>query len=169
MQEMNAFQHDDPLSPRYPPKGNAGPPEFRQPNAVARRFNRLFGFVVGLGFGPMNSYLLEVRGRKSGRIYRTPVHLLAWDGKEFLVAPRGRTQWVRNAEAAGEITLRRGRVRREFRLRAVPNPERGEILKAYLDGFKSTVQRYFPVPAGSPAAAFAPIADCYPAFELLPR
>jgi hypothetical protein len=30
------------------------------------------------------------------------------------------------------------------------------------------VQRYFPVPAGSPAAAFRDIALNYPVFELLP-
>jgi deazaflavin-dependent oxidoreductase (nitroreductase family) len=145
------------------------PQEFEQPTAVAALFNRLFGFLVGLGFGPMNSYLLEVRGRKSGRLYATPVHLLTFHGQNFLVAPRGRTQWVRNVEASGEVTLKRGRSRREFRLRAIPDAERPEILKAYLDGFKSTVQRYFPIPAGSPATAFASIAPYYPVFELVPR
>jgi hypothetical protein len=38
----------------------------------------------------------------------------------------------------------------------------------YLDSYKSAVQRYFPVPAGSPAAAFRDIAANYPVFELLP-
>src|ERR1700737_471520 len=33
---------------------------------------------------------------------------------------------------------------------------------------ESAVQRYFPVPAGSPAAAFRDIASNYPVFELLP-
>jgi deazaflavin-dependent oxidoreductase (nitroreductase family) len=144
-------------------------PAFQEPTAVERLFNQLFGFFVGLGFGPMNSYLLEVRGRKSGRIYSTPVSLLVFDGKDFLVAPRGRTQWVRNAEAAGEVALKRGRAKREFRLRVVPEAGRPEILKAYLDSYKSAVQRYFPVPAGSPVTAFASLAAYYPAFELIPR
>jgi hypothetical protein len=41
------------------------------------------------------------------------------------------------------------------------------ILKAYLDRFKLTVQRYFPVAAGSPMADFEPLAARYPVFELL--
>ncbi len=144
-------------------------PAFQEPTTVERTFNRLFGFLVGLGFGPMNSYLLEVRGRKSGRIYSTPVSLLVFGGKDFLVAPRGRTQWVRNAEASGEVSLKRGRAKRRFGLRAVPEAERPEILKAYLDAYKSAVQRYFPIPAGSPVTAFASLAAYYPAFELIPR
>jgi len=43
--------------------------------------------------------------------------LIELNGKRFLVAPRGRTQWVRNAEAAGEITLKRRSFRQNFRLR----------------------------------------------------
>jgi hypothetical protein len=41
-------------------------------------------------------------------------------------------------------------------------------LKAYLDRFKLTVQRYFPVPAGSDPKAFVEVAGQYPVFELIP-
>ena len=81
---------------------------FRTPTALERAFNRFFGFLVGLGLGLKHNYLLQVRGRKSGKLYSTPIDLLEMDGRRFLVAPRGRTQWVRNAEAAGEITLKKG-------------------------------------------------------------
>jgi deazaflavin-dependent oxidoreductase (nitroreductase family) len=111
--------------------------------------------------------LLEVRGRKSGKLYTTPVDLLELHGKLYLVAPRGRTHWVRNAEAAGEIVLKRNRTRQTFRLRAIPDSEKPPILKPYLDTFKAEVQRYFSVRAGSPPEAFAPVAQNYPAFELL--
>jgi deazaflavin-dependent oxidoreductase (nitroreductase family) len=141
---------------------------FREPTAVEKTFNRVFGLLVGLGLGFSHSYLLEVRGRKSGKLYSTPVDLLELNGKSYLVAPRGRTQWVRNAEAAGEIALKKGSVRRRFRLRAIPDAEKPPILKAYLDSFKREVQRYFPVAAGSPVEAFAELASGYPAFELLP-
>lgn len=143
-------------------------PASLEPNPVERIFNRLFGFLVGLGVGLPHNYLLEVRGRKTGRAYSTPENLLRFRGRRFLVAGRGRTQWVRNAEAAGEIVLRKARNRQQFRVRAVPNEEKAEILKAYLDSFKLTVQRYFPVPAGSGAQAFRGLADRYPAFELFP-
>src|SRR5450631_2797238 len=126
------------------------PPSFQQPSAIERAFNRIFGVLVGLGIGFSYNYLLQVRGRKSGKIYSTPVDLLEMNGKKFLVAPRGRTQWVRNAEAAGEVTLKKGSNRQRFRLRPIPDADKPEILKAYLDTFKREVQNYFPVAAGSP-------------------
>lgn len=146
---------------------NSTVPSFRAPSAVERVFNRIFGFVVGLGWGFSYNYLLQVRGRKSGKIYSTPIDLLERDGKRFLVAPRGRTQWVRNAEAAGEITLKKGKLRQIFRLRALSDQEKPEILKAYLDQFKREVQTYFPVAAGSPVEAFRGLVESYPAFELI--
>ena len=144
-------------------------PAFREPTSIERLFNRAFGFLVGLGIGPAHIHVLEVRGRKSGKLYRTPVDLLRLNGKQYLVAPRGQTQWVRNAGAAGEITLKRGSVRQQFRLRAIPDAEKAPILKAYLDSFKAEVQRYFTVPAGSPTEAFGKVASYYPAFELLTK
>ena len=143
-------------------------PEFRAPSPVERLFNRIFGFLVGLGLGFRYNYLLQVRGRKSGKLYSTPINLLELRGKRFLVAPRGRTQWVRNAEAAGEVTLKKGSTRRKYRLRPLTPAEKPEILKAYLDAFRREVQRYFPVPAGSPLEAFAKLTESYPAFELQP-
>ena len=146
---------------------NSNLPSFRKPTPAERALNQVFGFLVGLGFGLAHHHLLEVRGRKSGRIYSTPVDLLEFRGRRFLVGGRGWTQWARNAEAAGEVTLKKGRTRQTFRLRPVPDPEKPEILKAYLDRFKLTVQRFFPVPAGSPPEAFAGLAGRYPVFELL--
>jgi len=144
-------------------------PAFRAPTAVERIFNQVYGFLVGLGLGFSHSYLLQVRGRKSGKIYSTPVDLLKLNGKQFLVAPRGRTQWVRNAEAAGEIILKKGSAQKRYGLRVLSEAEKLPILKAYLDSFKSEVQRYFPVAAGSPPEAFSQLSQSYPAFELLPR
>ena len=119
--------------------------------------------------GTSYAYLLQVRGRKSGKIYSTPVDLLEFNGKRFLVAPRGRTQWVRNAEVAGEVTLKKGRNRQEYRLRPLAEVEKPEVLKAYLERYRREVQRYFPLAAGSPATAFQELVQNYPAFELLSK
>ena len=143
-------------------------PDFLHPTVRDRIGNRIVGVLVSLGLGFSYSYLLEVRGRKSGRVYSTPVNLLKVESKEYLVAPRGRTQWVRNAEAAGEVVLRKGGRRRTYKLRALSAGEKPPILKTYLDRYRLAVQRYFSVKAGSPVEAFAPVADSYPAFELLP-
>jgi len=140
--------------------------EFRQPNLFEKAFNGFFGFLVGLGFGLRHNYVVQVRGRKSGKLYSNPIDLLELGGKRYLVAPRGRTQWVRNAEVAGEVALKKGRYRQTFRLRPVCDADKPPLLKAYLDNFKTTVQRYFPVAAGSDASAFVPLAANYPVFEL---
>ena len=126
------------------------------------------GFLVGLGLCPSYNYLLEVRGRTSGKIYATPVNLLEINGKQFLVAPRGRTQWVRNAEAAGEITLKKRGVRRKFNLRPLADSEKPELLKTYLNRYRIAVRKFFPVSPDSSDEAFANIAADYPAFELIP-
>lgn len=144
-----------------------GVPAFREPTPVEKFFNRVMGSLVSLGIGPSHMRLLQVRGRKSGKLYSTPVDLLEVNGKRYLVAPRGRTQWVRNAEAAGEITLKRGSDLRRFRLRPLSESEKLPILKAYLESFKNEVQRYFPISAGASPDQFVPIAENYPAFELL--
>jgi hypothetical protein len=143
-------------------------PAFREPSPLARVFNRAFGLLVGLGVAPRGYYLLQVKGRKSGRVYSMPVSLVSLHGVRFLVAPRGRTQWVRNAEAANEIALKRGSTRRRFGLRALADADKPPVLLAYLERYRAVVQRYFPVPAGSPARAFAEIAARYPVFELVP-
>jgi deazaflavin-dependent oxidoreductase (nitroreductase family) len=146
----------------------AGEREFRVATPKEQFFNRAFGFLVGLGLSPSYNYLLEVKGRKSGKIYSTPVNLHEVNGKQYLVAPRGRTQWVRNAEVAGEVTLKKIGRRRRYKLRALADFEKPEILKSYLMRYGSMVQRFFPVQPDATLAAFAEIATGYPSFELLP-
>src|SRR5712692_7498033 len=97
---------------------------FIPPNAMDRFFNRAFGFLVKIGIGLSHNYLLEVPGRKSGRIYATPVNVLEHNGKKYLVAARGYTQWVRNVLAGGEASLVKGGRREKIRLRAVPDEEK---------------------------------------------
>lgn len=139
--------------------------KYEPPSSFEKALNRLLGTVAGLGLGPSYVHLLRVRGRKSGNLHSTAVSLLEVNGKMFLVAPRGRTQWVRNSEAAGEITLKRGRSQK-FRLRALADSEKPPVLKKYLTDYKAAVGRFFPVAPDAPLDAFAQIAAGYPVFEL---
>lgn len=139
--------------------------KYQAPSSGEQLFNRVFGLLAGFGFAPSFIYLLEVRGRKSGKLYSTAVNLMELNGKHFLVSPRGRTQWVRNAEAAGEVILKRG-ARRKYRLRALADSEKPEVLKTYLNRYKSAVGKFFPVKPEAPVEEFAKIAGEYPAFEL---
>ena len=159
------------IQERRIPKGenmsaSSTPPVFLEPKPIEKIFNRALGYLVGLGIGPGYMYLLQVRGRKSGRLYETPVNMLDVDGKLYLVAPRGRTQWVRNAEATGEIALKKGRLSQSFRLRPILDAEKPELLKLYLERYVGAVQRYFTVKAGSPPESFRGVAPDYPVFEL---
>ena len=133
---------------------------------LERQLNRLAKMPMSRGLGPKYTYRLEVRGRKTGRLYTTPVNLMRRNGKPYLVAPRGWTQWVRNALATGRIRLTRGRSTQEFAVRMVPEADRPPILKDYLERYRPAVQRYFDVPAGSPVEAFERIVEDFPVFEL---
>ncbi len=143
--------------------------EFQKPSALEAFFNQAMGFLAGLGIGPEFIYLLQVKGRKTGRIFSTPVNLMEVGGKQVLVAPRGRTQWVRNAEAVGEITLKRGSKRQRFGLRPIADEQKPELLKEYLDRYASAVKKFFPVAPGSQVEKFREIAGNYPVFELIAK
>ena len=116
------------------------PGKYRAPSAFEALFNRTFGFLAGLGLAPSFIYLLEVRGRKSGKIYRSPVNLMEIGGKRILVAPRGRTQWVRNAEASNEIVLKRASFRQAFALKPIADEAKPPILNVYLDRYAGDVK-----------------------------
>jgi deazaflavin-dependent oxidoreductase (nitroreductase family) len=78
-------------------------------SAADRLNNWLFKGLLRLGIAPKGTYLLTVRGRRSGRLYSTPVVLVGQGNQRWLVAPYGEVNWVRNARAAGRVTLSRGR------------------------------------------------------------
>ena len=143
-----------------------GESSFQKPSAIERLFNRVFGFLVGLGLGLSHNYLLQVRGRKTGRLYSTPVNLLSVDGERYLVAPRGEAHWVRNARASGEVWLKKGFRREHFLVKELSAPERPVLLKEYLERYRKTVQQFFTVPVGSEKEAFQGISERHPVFRL---
>src|SRR5215468_1025297 len=73
-------------------------------------FNPAVNGLTKLGISVWGSRELRVRGRTSGEWRSNPVNLLTIDGTQYLVAPRGITQWVKNMRAAdghGELALGR--------------------------------------------------------------
>ena len=143
-------------------------PDFHRPPAVERVFGRVLIFLVRIGLVGGHFYVLEVRGRKTGKTISLPVDPLDIDGKRYLVCPRGESNWVRNARSVGEVMLARALHRRRYAVRELPPGSRPPILKAYLDRYAGEVQRFFPVPKGSPPEAFTELASHYPVFELEP-
>src|SRR5271155_4287431 len=110
---------------------------------TARVFNPIVAALTARGVSVLGSRVLEVRGRSSGQLRRTPVNLLELDGERYLVAPRGETQWVRNLRAAGEGTLRVGRRSEPFTAVELADEQKPPVLRAYLKRWKSEVGVFF--------------------------
>jgi deazaflavin-dependent oxidoreductase (nitroreductase family) len=114
------------------------------------------------------SRVLEVRGRTTGQPRRTPVNLLAYEGREYLVSARGEGQWVRNVRAAdGHLDLIVGRRRSHYVAHEVSDQDKVPILRAYLRRWKAEVGRFFSgVEADSPEDSVLAIAHEHPVFHL---
>ena len=146
---------------------NQEPVYFIQPGFLARVINRLYAWITRIGLGLPNSYVLQVPGRKTGKTRSVAVNVLSYNGRFFVVATRGSTQWSRNVLASPKVVLKRGRMRTEFRVRVVLDAEKPKVLKAYVTRFRRQCRRFFPVATGAPSASFAPLAERHPVFELI--
>jgi deazaflavin-dependent oxidoreductase (nitroreductase family) len=124
--------------------------------------------MMRLGVSVWGSRILEVRGRQSGLARRTPVNLLDIDGRQYLVAPRGEGQWVRNLRAdGGRLALLLGRRRDERTAQELADGEKSPILRAYLRKWKMEVGMFFDgVTADSDEQDVQRIAPQHPVFLL---
>jgi deazaflavin-dependent oxidoreductase (nitroreductase family) len=116
---------------------------------------------------PMKStYLLTVKGRRSGKPHTTPVILVEHADQRWLVSPYGIVGWVRNARAAGQVTLTRKRRSETVAIAELgPNESAPPILKEYVTNV-SVVRPFFQATRESPVEAFAAEASTHPVFRL---
>jgi deazaflavin-dependent oxidoreductase (nitroreductase family) len=121
--------------------------------------------LVRLGIGPRHLYLLSVVGRRTGRVYQTPVSVVEQAGRRWLVAPFGERNWVKNARAAGCVELQRGRRRERVHVAEVPARERAPILRDYLRQVPFT-RGFFDASSDDAIEAFAAEAHRHPVFSL---
>ena len=132
-------------------------------------FNPVVAGLTRLGVSVVGSRVLRVRGRTSGEWRESPVNLLAFEGKRYLVAPRGHTQWVRNVRVNNEAELKLGAKIEKVRLLEVPDQEKVPILREYLKRWKFEVGMFFGgVSADSPEAEIRRIAPDHPVFRVEP-
>jgi deazaflavin-dependent oxidoreductase (nitroreductase family) len=142
---------------------------YRQPGWFTTHvFNRVVAGLTRAGVSVWGSRVLEVRGRSSGQVRRVPVNLLTHEDREYLVSPRGETQWVRNVRAAGgELDLVVGRRRQHHRARELADADKVPVIRGYLRRWKMEVGVFFDgVDAGSSDEAIAAIAGRHPVFAL---
>jgi len=141
---------------------------FRRPGWFTKNvFNRLVAWLTRLGISVAGSRVLEVRGRTSGELRRTPVNLLTFEGERYLVAPRGNTQWARNLRASRSGRLLVGRRGEEFSAAEVADEDKPPILRAYLTRWKWEVGVFFEgTGADSPEEDLRRIAPRHPIFRI---
>src|SRR5438132_8699677 len=101
---------------------------YLRPGAVERLFGRILGCLVWIGIVRGHFYVLEVRGRRSGRTISLPVDPIEFEGHRYLVRARGNSNWVRNARAASEVALVRAMRRRRYAVRELPPGMRPPVL-----------------------------------------
>jgi deazaflavin-dependent oxidoreductase (nitroreductase family) len=92
--------------------------------------NRVIVLLQRMGLAFFTFHLLSVAGRRSGRMRTTPVSPFAVDGRRYVLS-LGQTEWVRNARAAGEGVLSRGRRRRRVALVEIHGAERARIAREF--------------------------------------
>ena len=138
------------------------------PTKADERFNRLARRLTRLGLSLWGSRELTVPGRRSGLPRTTVVNLLEVDGRSFLVAPRGETEWVRNLRANGlQGELRVGRKVRTFTAVELADADKPAVLRPYLERWAFEVGRFFQgVGADAPVEELRRIAPQYPVFRL---
>jgi deazaflavin-dependent oxidoreductase (nitroreductase family) len=128
-----------------------------------RLLNGLVRILLRVGLAPRHTYLLAVRGRRTGRRYSTPVTLVEEGTNRWLVAPYGEVSWVRNARAAGQVTLGRGRRAETVALVELGPAEAAPVLKQYVTEVPIT-RPFFDAKPDSSVEAFVAEAQCHPVF-----
>jgi deazaflavin-dependent oxidoreductase (nitroreductase family) len=150
----------------------------RKSSRYERVMNRVWYHLVASGLVPrrwpgspvIGSTTLEVHGRKSGILRRTPVTWVEYGGVPYLVAMMGEeSDWVHNTRAtSGVVTFKRGK-RREAVLHELPAGERAPIIRAwYTRTGASTPKKYIKLPGDAPIEAFEAIAPRWPVFKITP-
>jgi deazaflavin-dependent oxidoreductase (nitroreductase family) len=130
-------------------------------------FNRLVRQLTRLGVSVWGSRELRIPGRRTGVVRSNVVNLLEHDGRRFLVAPRGTTEWVRNLRAAGGGQLRVGRRTEAFTATEVADDDKVAILRTYLRRWKWEVGQFFQgVGPDASDDELRAIASGYPVFEI---
>jgi deazaflavin-dependent oxidoreductase (nitroreductase family) len=115
---------------------------YEEPNRVAQAANTVIRWLAELGISIAGTRAMRVRGRKSGKQRGVVINLLTVDGVDYLVSPRGNTQWARNVRAAGVVEVG-PRWRSELaRVSELEDAAKPELLRRYLARWYWQVKGY---------------------------
>ncbi|CDO88764.1 hypothetical protein AWC29_25395 [Mycobacterium triplex] len=115
---------------------------YQEPNRAARAGNVVIRWLADLGISIAGTRSLRVRGRKTGKQRAVVINLLTIDGVDYLVSPRGNTQWARNVRAARVVEVGPRWRRRRLQAVEVDDAAKPALLKRYLDRWYWQVKGY---------------------------
>ena len=131
-----------------------------------RLVNRIVQALLRAGVKIGTTYLLTVKGRKSGQMHTIPVTLVEEGSQRWLVAPYGEVSWVRNARAAGQVTLTRGRQSETVAIVELGPADAAPVLREYLKRVP-IVHPFFDATSASPLEVFESEASLHPVFRII--
>jgi deazaflavin-dependent oxidoreductase (nitroreductase family) len=143
-----------------------GPKPYRK-SLWRRGLNALVRPLARLGLTGPRTHLLTVPGRRSGKLWSTPVSIVEDGDERWLVAPYGERNWVKNARAAGWVELQRGRRRERLSVEELGPEESVPVLRRYLELGRVT-RPFFDVRLDSPYDQWLAEAARHPVFRLGP-
>ncbi|MGZ4576969.1 MAG: nitroreductase/quinone reductase family protein [Mycobacterium sp.] len=140
---------------------------YEEPNGVVRAANAVIRWLAEMGVSIAGTRALRVRGRKTGKPRAVVINLLTVDGVDYLVSPRGNTQWARNVRAAGVVETGPRWRRRRARVSEVADAAKPELLRRYLDRWYWQVKDYVAgLTPDSTDEEFHAVAPTIPVFAL---
>ena len=138
-----------------------------QVTPTVRLVKRMMQVLVRLRLGPKQTPILTVRGRKSGKLYTTPISLVEDGDNHWLVAPYGEVNWVRNARVTGEVTLTRGCRPEMVNIVEVGPKESAPVLQKHIEQ-KPITQPHFNVEADASLEEFVAQSPRHLVFQIIP-
>jgi len=141
---------------------------YDEPDTLARSVNHVLRWLAEAGISIAGTTAVRVRGRKTGKPRGVVVNLMTVDGRDYLVSPRGNTQWARNARTAGAIEVGPRWHRREVRIVEVADEDKPPLLQRYLDRWYWEVKGHVGgLTPHSTRAEIRAVAPSIPVFELI--
>ncbi|MFD5828594.1 nitroreductase/quinone reductase family protein [Lentzea sp. NPDC060358] len=111
--------------------------------------------------------VVETRGRVSGEAHRTPLGLTQVGGRQYLVCPDRRRDWVRNLRAHAGCTLLAGGEQQTRQAVGIGGEEAARVVSVYLAAVTAPwALKAFPVPPGASTAEIERHLDTMAVFRL---
>ncbi len=110
--------------------------------------------------------VVEVPGRQSGQVRRTPLAVVQYAGKRYLIAPSRRRDWVHNLIASGECTLVAKDEQEQCRAELTLDDEAIALVRAYMAQLPDWALQQFPFSANASDEEMHAKAENFAVFRL---